>query len=175
MSVSGSRARAVVAATLLGGIWILQGIAATGAHGHAVLSSSDPAAGSTVDRLPATARLTFSEAVAQPTAVAVVAPDDSIVSVGAVEITENVVRQHLGGATGAGVYTITYRATSLDGHSLEGHLTFTVSGARGGAPVPGSAAPDPGGAGASVVGLSVAFAAALGLVVLGLNVLRRHV
>lgn len=180
MSVSVRRARAAVAAVLLGGSLALQVVVATTASAHTELSTSDPSAGSTVDRVPAIVRLTFSEPVGQPLAVAVVAPDGSIVSTGAVETSGNVVSQRLARADAPGSYTISYRVTSLDGHALEGSVTFTLAGAAGGAsaatgPAAGTRAPDPSRGTAAVVGLSLAFAGALGLVVLGLNLLRRDV
>ena len=102
--------------------------AATAAEAHAHLVSSTPAAGATV-AAPAEVRLKFSEGVeprfssiavagpagAAPLAAAVADPADPTALIAKPSA-----------ALAAGVYTVTWKAVSVDTHHSQGSFTFTV-------------------------------------------------
>jgi methionine-rich copper-binding protein CopC len=102
------------------------------AQAHAELESSSPAAGSTVQALPATLTLVFSEEV-QPGSevVEVTGPNGSRVDTGdaAVDLTDperRTVHAALFGG-GAGPYSVHWQNVSnIDGDESEGDFTFTV-------------------------------------------------
>jgi copper resistance protein C len=106
----------------------VQAATAGTAAAHAELATSDPAPGSTVQKVPTSVRLTFTEAVAQPATVAVRGPDGSAVSSGDPDIADTAVTQALDDA-GSGRYTVTYQVTSADGHPVEGVVGFSVTAA----------------------------------------------
>lgn len=174
---------AVVAAFL--GSFLATGVATAGsAHAHAELASANPAQGSTVDRLPATVELRFTEAVGQPASVAVTGPGGATFTSAGPDVVDKVLTQPLepGAETPAGAYTVSYRVTSADGHPISGTVQFTVGqsgtssaaaadvAAGGGA----STAATPGVSTGVVAGLVAVLVAALALVVLGLARLVRR-
>lgn len=130
-----TRARAVVAATLLTLALLLLG--AGRATAHNTLQSTDPAEGSTVATVPDRVTLTFDQpAQALGTEVVVLGPDGTVVSTGAAELVDTSVSQAVAGALPAGTYTVQWRVTSADGHPLSGEFAFTASTTPGAAPDP---------------------------------------
>ncbi len=140
---------AAVALLLLGGAMVLP----EGAAAHALLQSSDPAAGSTVASAPPIVTLTFGEA-----------PDPALSSVKVLDASGRDVAS--GPSTGVdghpeqlqvplgalpeGVYTVAWRTVStVDGHTVAGSFAFGVGvspgsasdGSTGTAPVSASASP----------------------------------
>ncbi len=128
-----------VVATALGAV-----ATALPAYAHAELVSSDPAAGATLQTLPASVRLTFSEAVRAPAFVEVTGPGDTDVATGDVRIVDDRLTQRLGESAGGGSYAVSYRITSADGHAISGTVPFTLAGAGGD---PGAAGGESDGAG----------------------------
>lgn len=95
---------------------------------HAALTGTDPKAGATLDALPATVRLTFSDPLdPQFVRVRVTAPDGTAVGVEPTVKGQSVTLSPDDG--GAGKYTVAYRVVSKDGHPVSGTLTFTVRAA----------------------------------------------
>jgi methionine-rich copper-binding protein CopC len=126
MLTSARRVAAILAAVI--SVLAVQHATACPAAAHAELATSEPAPGSTVRNAPASIRLTFTEAVAQPAAVAVRGPDGRTTSTGDADIADTDVTQALDDA-GPGRYTVAYQVTSVDGHPIEGVVEFTVAGA----------------------------------------------
>lgn len=98
------------------------------AGAHADFVSSTPRAGSTVQQLPGSVTLTFSEPVRTPAFVEVTAPGGENVAVGDVRLRDADVIQRLGDAAGAGTYAMSYRITSTDGHAITGSVRFSLAG-----------------------------------------------
>lgn len=116
------------AAVLLGALLAVL-LAAVPANAHAVLVSTDPAAGSVLDRAPGRVTLTFGEPVeAAFGAIRVYDADARRVDDGAVT--------HPGGRGSMvgvglrslrdGAYVVTWRVVSADGHPVHGAFTFRV-------------------------------------------------
>ncbi|NMM17534.1 MAG: copper resistance protein CopC [Cellulomonas sp.] len=100
-----------------------------GAQAHNTLASTDPVDGSTVVATPARVTLTFNEpARSLGTEVVVTAPDGTTVSTGEPVVDGTTVSQAVAGSLPAGVYAVTWRVTSADGHPLEGVISFTATG-----------------------------------------------
>ena len=136
------RLLAVLAATLLAAA------SAGPAAAHNVLISSSPADGASVPQTPTAVVLTFNEpAISMGTQVLVSGPTGDVQQ-GSPRLVDNTVTQDLAPGAAAGVYTVTWRVTSLDGHPVSGTLAFTAQGVGAGRPatVP---APTPGGADSS--------------------------
>jgi methionine-rich copper-binding protein CopC len=94
------------------------------ASAHDVLERTNPADGTSVDRLPGAVELTFSEEpVAIGTQVLVKGPSGNVES-GSPSIDGRVVTQPLDLDAPGGDYTVTYRVTSDDGHPVTGTFTF---------------------------------------------------
>lgn len=134
---------AALAATLLavGGLAL-----ASPASAHDELVSTDPAADSTVDILPAHLTLTFSEAI-DPTegATEMLVTDaaGTTLAAGAPTVEDNVLTQPLEGAA-SGLVTVLWKVVSSDGHPTSGEFTFTVTPAATPTPEPTeSATPTP--------------------------------
>ena len=123
------RLAAAIAVTLLGVAW------PAAAFAHTELVSASPADGASVDELPATIELTFSEALSTPAFVTVTDPAGAEVHVGDPTIQDQVVTQQTEGTGLAGGYEVEYRVVAGDGHAVSGSLSFTVtsgsSAARG--------------------------------------------
>jgi methionine-rich copper-binding protein CopC len=120
------------------GVSALQIAGAGPATAHARLVSSSPAKGATLDRLPQAAELKFSEVVGQPAGLVVTGPDGKTMSTGKTAVVDSTLSRPLD-TTGqaAGAYTMSYQATSADGHAISGTVTFTLSnGQVTPAPVP---------------------------------------
>ena len=165
-----------VTAAFLTGLLATGLVTATSAQAHAELASADPAQGTTVDRLPATVELTFTEAVGQPASVAVTGPGDASVTSTEPEVVDTVLTQPLepGDAAPAGAYTISYRVTSADGHPISGRVQFSV-GQSGTSPAAATDLPAASSVSTGLVaGLVAVLVGALALVVLGLARLVRR-
>jgi methionine-rich copper-binding protein CopC len=106
---------------------LLLGPGVTAAFAHDALVAITPTGNSTLDTVPAQVTLEFSEPPqALGTRVLVSGPDGGQVSEGAVELRGTSVIQPLSGDLPAGNYTVQWRATSSDGHSLAGTSTFVI-------------------------------------------------
>lgn len=124
-----SFAAAVLAAAMLVVAAIL--LPALPAHAHDELVSSDPAADSTVETLPAAITLTFSATIAtDPGASEVQVTDAAGTSLVAGEpsAAENVLTQELEG-TASGLITVLWKVVSSDGHPISGEFSFTATAA----------------------------------------------
>lgn len=133
------RAVATVGVALIGLVMLV--FAAPHASAHNTLVSSDPADGSTVGSAPAAITLVFNEpAQALGSEVLVTDPNGATVSDGPVELVNASVIQPLTGELPAGVYSVTWRVTSADGHPIDGTLTFTAESATTAGVDPGPSA-----------------------------------
>lgn len=180
MSVRTSLRRAgrVLAATIsfgvLGAGVIATAVAVAGpATAHAELTGSNPSRGATVDAIPRSVTLSFSEAVSRPAAISVVGPDRTDLAVGEPRVVDNTIAVSTDAAAApGGQYTIGYQVVSDDGHPVSGTVQFVLKGATGRQPAPAApAAPasDPGVSRGLVVGLLAALVLSLGTVVVGLS------
>jgi methionine-rich copper-binding protein CopC len=101
------------------------------AFAHAHLQSAAPAADAVVKAAPASLVLDFSEGLEIGlSGVALKGPDGRPVATGAVTLTPGNDREMsvpIGGALGAGTYTVEWHALSRDGHTTHGTYRFTVS------------------------------------------------
>lgn len=103
---------------------------ASPAHAHDALVGSDPAAGSTVDTLPAQLTLTFSAEISDEENASVVEVTDAAgaaLVAGTPTVHDNVLTQPLGGAA-SGAVSVLWKVVSSDGHSTSGEFSFTVQG-----------------------------------------------
>jgi methionine-rich copper-binding protein CopC len=117
----------LVAGAVLG---VLTVAGATSAQAHNTLRSTDPADGSTIEVAPGQVTLTFDEpAVALGTQVEVRSADGTIVSAGDPVLLDATVTQALVDDRPAGLYTVSWRVTSADGHPITGELSFTATDA----------------------------------------------
>ena len=106
--------------------------ASTGAQAHDVLLSSDPRDGAVVEHAPEAITLTFSApALELGTKIVVRTPDGRDAADGVPELVGSSIRQPVTGYLPAGEYTVQWRATSADGHPVDGTFTFTAAGAVG--------------------------------------------
>jgi methionine-rich copper-binding protein CopC/uncharacterized protein YcnI len=144
----GRRVAVVVVSVLIG---ILAGAGVAAAHN--VLTGSNPANGSTVDKAPSTVTLTFDQPIQNIDPVLVVTgPNGNVFTDGPPAIDGNVISAPVA-AGPAGLYHAAYRIVSADGHPVTGEITFTLAGsaagtATGSAPAAG-AVPDAGSGSAS--------------------------
>ncbi|WP_261166362.1 copper resistance CopC family protein [Microbacterium sp. Marseille-Q6965] len=103
---------------------------ATPAFAHDTLVSTDPAAGSTVENMPAELTLTYSAELLDAgdgTAVEVLSPSGADAAAGEPALAGAVVTVPLAEAAEAGEYTVTWRVVSSDGHPIDGTFSFTVA------------------------------------------------
>jgi methionine-rich copper-binding protein CopC len=121
-------------------------LAAPTASAHTVLTSTDPAADSTVNAGPSRVSATFNETL-QPTFVAmtVVGPDGNLWSQGDAVVQDATASVGLRPLGPSGRYTVNYRVTSDDGHVVSGSWSFTVTVPSTGTPGPAVQSPEPGG------------------------------
>jgi copper resistance protein C len=100
------------------------------AFAHAHLRTANPAADSTVAAAPATLECSFSEAL-EPAFSSLVVQDAAGKQVDTHDMhlaPSDAKRMQLGlPKLGAGVYTVIWRARSVDGHQTEGRYNFTVA------------------------------------------------
>jgi copper transport protein len=139
---TGHHGRVRLAITTLAALAVVMVVVLTAAHAsaHAMLTGSDPAAGSVLTSPPSTVDLTFSEAVTlTPDSLRVFGPDGDRVDDGPVG------RAHGDAATAAvglranlsaGTYLVSYRVVSADSHPIGGAYTFSVGHATA-TPTPG--------------------------------------
>lgn len=94
------------------------------AWAHDVLEKTTPADGTSVQQLPTSVSLTFSDQpLAIGTQIIVKGPTGDVTS-GAPTIEGRVVTQALAATAPAGDYVVTYRVTSDDGHPVGGTFSF---------------------------------------------------
>jgi methionine-rich copper-binding protein CopC len=99
----------------------------TSADAHAVLVSSNPEDGSSIDVLPDAVSFTFDENVATPAFIAVTAPDGTNVADGDPTVLDATVTQPVRPVGEKGSYSMSYRVVSADGHPITATLTFDVT------------------------------------------------
>lgn len=126
---SSSRSRIRLLATAAAAFLVAAGIAvAAPAHAHDELISSDPAAGTTLEAMPAALTLTFSGEISpEPGATELAVTDAAGTSLadGEPEIEGTVVTQPLVDDA-SGAITVLWKVVSSDGHPISGELSFTV-------------------------------------------------
>jgi methionine-rich copper-binding protein CopC len=123
-----ARALALVAAFLVAVAALV--LPASPAVAHDELLGSDPAAGSTVDGLPAQISFTFSGIITTDPGASEVSVTDASgaeLAEGAPTAQDNELTQPLAGAA-SGPLTVLWKVVSSDGHPISGEFTFTVSG-----------------------------------------------
>jgi methionine-rich copper-binding protein CopC len=123
----------ILAAALLGAV--------APASAHDAAESTSPAAGATVAMPPDTVSVTFNRnPLALGSQIVVADAAGTNWADGAVEIVDNVAAQKLKSGAPAGLYTVTWRVASSDGHPIEGSFTFTAAAGAAGST---AAAADP--------------------------------
>lgn len=100
------------------------GLAGTAAA-HTDLTSSDPAAGSTLAAPPGSITLTFNEPVQNfEPVITLTGPEGQPYPTSAPIVDSTVVRSDVAELGPAGTYTIAYRVVSVDGHPVTGQVQF---------------------------------------------------
>lgn len=118
------------ATTLVAGA-LLAALAAGPALAHSGVTSTSPARGATLDRVPARMAVTFSEAVGRAGTMTVTRNGTGNLARGARISPKNartvlVTLRRPGPKKQAGRYRLTWRVTAADGHALTGTVSFTV-------------------------------------------------
>lgn len=124
---------ALLVLTVLGGLGALQTATAPAAEAHDFLISTNPAAGATVDRVPATLRLVFDKPAQQIGTKLVITGPRGAIQQGTPTLVNTEVHQSVTPGAAAGRYTVNWRVTSADGHPVSGTFSFTAKGAAAGA------------------------------------------
>lgn len=120
---------------ILVGLALLLGAGPAFAHG--IVVSTDPADGSSLPTGPSTVTVTFDEPLQKGfNTVTVVGPDGNLWSTGDTRTDGTNVRIDVRPLGPAGTYTIGFRATSADSHSVSGSRSFTLTTAGSGTPGP---------------------------------------
>lgn len=101
-------------------------LGAAPASAHATLVGTDPVDGGVVEQAPEAMVLSFSEPMAQPAQVTITGPDGVIVDEDTPEIDGAEVRLPVT-LPDAGVYTVTWRVVSADGHPIDGTFSFELT------------------------------------------------
>lgn len=115
---------AALLAVLVAGL--VAAITAAPASAHDVLVSTSPKDGQSLNAPPSQVELTFDQpALAVGTTMVVVGPSGQVQR-GKPALVNSTVRQALEPDLAAGMYTVTWRVTSADGHPVSGTLSFTV-------------------------------------------------
>ena len=116
------------AALLVAGLTFAAPIAlAPAASAHDAFVGSTPKAGSTLTTAPTSVTVSFEEPpLAAGLAVAVTAPDTTLVTSGDPVLTGTDVVSPLAPLTQAGVYTVAWRVVADDGHPVTGTFSFTL-------------------------------------------------
>lgn len=123
------------------GAALLIGATASPAFAHAALTGSNPADGETVAQAPESITLEFSETLDAPsTQLAVTDKSGADVTTAAPEISDATASVPVW-LPEAGEYTVAYRLVSVDGHPIDGSISFTSQKAS---PSAESPAPKPG-------------------------------
>jgi copper resistance protein C len=112
--------------------------AATAAEAHNILVGTSPAGGSTATIVPAQVRLTFDQPALAVGTEIIVTGRTGQVQTGAAVLVNNTVTEHLRPGSPAGRYTVIWRVTSADSHTVSGKFSFTAS-----SPSPGKQATAP--------------------------------
>ena len=117
-----------MAALLVAGVALATPIAlAPAASAHDAFVGSIPKAGSTLTTAPTSVTVSFEEPpLAAGLAVAVTAPDTTLVTSGDPVLTGSDVVSPLVPLTQAGVYTVAWRVVADDGHPVTGTFSFTL-------------------------------------------------
>ena len=117
-----------MAALLVAGVALATPIAlAPAASAHDAFVGSTPKAGSTLTTAPTSVTVSFEEPpLAAGLAVAVTAPDTTLVTFGDPVLTGTDVVSPLVPLTQAGVYTVAWRVVADDGHPVTGTFSFTL-------------------------------------------------
>ncbi|MCX5270075.1 copper resistance CopC family protein [Streptomyces virginiae] len=117
---------------------------APAASAHTDLTSSTPADGATLDALPLSIGLTFSDDMSQEYAkVALTAPDGTPAGTGEPRVDGKSASLAVKPGLPSGRYTVGYRVVSADGHPVSGSYSFTVRAAAPAAPSPTPSSPTP--------------------------------
>lgn len=152
-SGSPSSARRLWAAALLGFLLAVGAVwaSAAPASAHDELVSSDPAAGTSVDVLPAQLVLTFSAELLSDGSSTVIQVTDAAgasVTDAAPAVSGNTVTQPLSGSA-SGTVSVLWRVVSSDGHPISGEFAFDVAAAAApvatapvASPTPSASAPE---------------------------------
>ncbi|MFN2317748.1 MAG: copper resistance CopC/CopD family protein [Gemmatimonadales bacterium] len=127
--------------------------AASPASAHQTLLRSTPAANDQLSILPTSLRLIFREPIQEAfTRITLLGPDSAELALGSLQVEGDsgmVAVLAINGRLEAGAFTVTWRTTGADGHTVEGRYAFTVL-AEAVPPTPDSVAvaqrPDPMGA-----------------------------
>jgi copper resistance protein C len=110
--------------------------AVTAAQAHNILVGTSPADLSKVAVVPAQVTLTFDQpSLAVGTEIIVTGPAGQDQS-GAAVLVNNTVTEHLRPGSPAGRYTVLWRVTSADSHTVSGTFSFTASSPLSGKQVP---------------------------------------
>jgi copper resistance protein C len=122
---------------------------ATPASAHNSLIGSTPRDGASMEAGPTQIELKFDEPVQAGqglNSIAVIGPNNDHWEAGPAQVDSNVVTAPVRPLGPAGAYKIGWRILSADGHPVTGELTFTLTKAGNGTPVPAGqqAAPGPG-------------------------------
>lgn len=126
-------------AGLAAGLVLMLGTPSAAAHNE--VTSTVPADGERVGTTPSSVVLTFSEpAIAMGTQIVVTGPTGDVTS-GPPRLVDAMVAQDLQPGAPAGAYTVTWRATSGDGHPVSGTFAFTTDTAAPGSVPAGTPTP----------------------------------
>lgn len=105
---------------------------ASGAQAHSVLLDTDPEDGEQLAVAPDVVTLTFNEDITDlGTEIVITTADDETINDGDTEIDGPQISQALSPDRPEGLYTVTWRAVSADGHPISGDFTFTAAEASG--------------------------------------------
>ncbi|ADG80089.1 Copper resistance protein CopC OS=Tsukamurella paurometabola (strain ATCC 8368 / DSM / CCUG 35730 / CIP 100753 / JCM 10117 / KCTC 9821 / NBRC 16120 / NCIMB 702349 / NCTC 13040) OX=521096 GN=Tpau_3510 PE=4 SV=1 [Tsukamurella paurometabola] len=148
-------------------------LALPSASAHAALVEATPATGSTVAAAPSAVTLRFDEPLQDGAREVVVTGPGAAADVwssGPGVVSGTTLRADLTGLGAAGEYTIGYRVTSADGHTVSGSTYFTLTADGGAGPAAPADEPD---RGAPVLGIAAAVGLAAAAVAAGLRWRRR--
>lgn len=135
--------KAVAAVVVLALGLTMAALAAAGtAAAHAALIASDPAENAELTQAPAAVSATFNEELqTQFAAMTVVGPDGNLWSTGEPRVRGTVLSVGVRPLGPSGTYTVNYRATSADGHVINGSWSFRLTVAGTGTPGPSASTP----------------------------------
>lgn len=113
-------------ATILAAMGVL--VSNSPAWAHTTLTSSYPAAGTTLTAAPTQVKLTFAEAVTLPAApISITGPNGARWTVANPTVAGPVVSAPVTAHGPAGKYTLTYKVIADDGDQIGGTVAFTLS------------------------------------------------
>lgn len=97
------------------------------ASAHTILKDSDPAAGSKLAQIPSSVKLDFNEAIGtQFATVSVMSPEGKQTVNNGATVTGSTVTAALDPTTVPGIYAVSYRVVSADGHPVTGQFKFEL-------------------------------------------------